>query len=316
MSINRRRFITIAAGATFATSTYSAHVKPVNWKGIVLGADSQLIISDMAEHDAKQVIKLVVDEVNRLEDIFSLYRSNSALMRLNRFGLLENPPLELVSLFSTIDLIHDASGGYFDPTIQPLWQIYAEHKGHPPRNLLEQKLKLVGWDNVEHSTQVIQFAMPAMALTLNGIAQGFVTDRIVQVLKSEGLRNAVVKMGEISALGQNERGKPWNVSLSNADRDIADKIVPLSDTSIATSSVNGTTFDGYIGHILDPKHGIPGQNLWQSISVINKSASLADGISTAASLMNESQIEDMLVRFQNTLLLAKFNSGEEFKHQS
>lgn len=316
MNISRRRFITIVAGASLAATTAPSFAKPVSWRGVVLGADAKLVISGMTQSDAKRLINLAVEEANRLENIFSLYRSQSVISRLNKAEILKNPPLELLTLLSTIDLIHEASDGYFDPTIQPIWESYAEHAGHPPRKLIEQKQELVGWQNVSFSSQSVQFEKQGMAMTFNGIAQGFITDRIVQLLKNEGLQNAIVKMGEISAIGRNELGKAWDIGIANSGDDAADQMVHLTNQSIASSSADATTFDGIVGHILNPKQGVTIQNLWQRVSVVHKSAAMADGVSTAAVLMSEDQIVRMLKNIKGTQVLAKYHDGRDYAHHS
>lgn len=316
MNMNRRRFITIAAGASLAATTSSAFSKPVTWRGVVLGADAKLIITGMPERDANRLINLALAEAERLENIFSIYRPTSAISQLNKFGVLQTPPADLLSLLSHVDQINAASGGLFDPTIQPLWAVYAENSGHPTHEQIAQKRQLVGWEYVDISSISVAFVKPDMAMTLNGIAQGFITDRIAQLLKRHGLRNAIIKMGEISAIGHNDMGQAWDIGIANSGDETADDMVQLSDQSIASSSVNGTTFDGKIGHILNPHQGVPAQSPWLRVSAIHKSASIADGVSTAAVLMNESQIETMLEQIPDARLLAKRHDGENYAHQS
>lgn len=316
MSINRRRFITIVAGASFAGIAFPAVAKPMIWRGVVLGADAKLAILGLPNHDAKRLIDRAIEEANRLENIFSLYRPESSISDLNRFGVLENPPLDFISLLSTVDRIYNASGGYFDPTIQPLWETFAEHRGRPSSELIEESIRLVGWENVKFSPGVIKFGKRDMAMTLNGIAQGFITDRIAQLFRNEGLKNAIVKMGEISALGCNDDGNPWDIGLANLGDGVADETIQLTDNSIATSSAGAAMFDEEIGHILNPKQGMPSHSLWQRVSVIHKSATIADGVSTAASLMNEGKIADMLKHIGGSQLLAKYHNGKRYTYQS
>lgn len=82
----------------------------------------------------RRVAKQVASEISRLEDIFSLYRLDSAVPRLNRSGSLANRPFELLECLSLAGAVHRASEGRFDPTIQPLWASYAEAfaLGTPP----------------------------------------------------------------------------------------------------------------------------------------------------------------------------------------
>jgi thiamine biosynthesis lipoprotein len=70
-------------------------------------------------------------EMARLESIMSLYRPDSALSELNRRGHLTAAPADLVQVLSRAQAIGALSGGAFDVTVQPLWQVYADHFSTP-----------------------------------------------------------------------------------------------------------------------------------------------------------------------------------------
>src|SRR5690606_33904156 len=123
--------------------------------------------------------------IARLERIFSLYRADSDLCRLNRDGRHDAPPLELVELLSLAASVSAASGGAFDVTVQPLWLRYAEHfaavDADPAGPALDDLLALVDWRGVSVDAGRVALARPGMAITLNGIAQGYITDRVADL---------------------------------------------------------------------------------------------------------------------------------------
>ena len=102
-----------------------------------------------------------------------------------------------------------------------------------------------------------------MALTLNGIGQGYVADRVAALLEAEGLTNILIDTGEFRALGGHPQGGAWPVKLAQGGT------VALRGRALATSAPLGTTFDqaGRIGHILDPRSGRPVAGVWQAVSV-------------------------------------------------
>ena len=55
-------------------------------------------------------------------------------------------------------------------------------------------------------------------LTLNGIAQGYMTDKVTEVLNAEGLRHVLAELGETRALGNHPSGMPWRIGSSAAGR--------------------------------------------------------------------------------------------------
>ncbi len=306
MSLTRRRFMTITAGLALGSAVPGAFAAQTEtWRGVALGADARLIISGMQREDARRLIGLALAEINRLENIFSLYRTDSELSRLNRDGVLRNPAPEMLSLFSAVSGIHRVTAGRFDPTVQPLWAAYAEQGGRPSGAEINRILKRVGWQRVGYDSRSVRFAEAGMQITLNGIAQGFVTDRICAVLRAEGLNNAVVNIGEISALGHQADGQSWPVGLAVHGDDLPEETIRISDMGLATSATVGTMFSDGSGHILNPLTGLPDGQIWSRVSVLHQSAAMADGLSTAAVMMTEADMQVLVRKISGVRIIAR-----------
>lgn len=275
--LNRRRFLAISAAlmAPLPAAAAPLHVA----KGQALGATVTL---RLAHPDAPTIAARAMAEIARLEDIFSLYRNDSALVRLNGAGLLAAPPFELLECLSLAGAVHAASDGRFDPTVQPLWALQAEaavaERPVDPAALAAARAR-VGWDRVALEADRITLA-PGTALTLNGIAQGYVADRVAALLEAEGLGDILIDTGELRALGGHPQGGAWPVKLEQGGT------VALRGRALATSAPLGTTFDqaGRLGHILDPESGAPVAAVWRAVSISAPTAALADALSTATCL--------------------------------
>lgn len=295
----RRRFIKIAASAA-GFGWQAAHAAPDNakimhtWRGVALGADASLQLYHPDQQDAERLIAACLDEVSRLEKIFSLYRQDSAICRLNLDGSLSQPPLEFVELLSFSQHVAQLTEGAFDPTVQPLWNLYAAHFSKPDPDpagpsaaSLQDALARIGISAIEVDTRQIRFLKPNMAITLNGIAQGYITDRVVDLLRSNGMRHALADMGEIRALGTRLHGDAWSVGLEDPvfPGQVAHRLF-LVDKAVSTSGGYGFHFDaaGRFNHIFDPRTGATSENSL-SVSVIANTATLADSLSTAFSVM-------------------------------
>jgi thiamine biosynthesis lipoprotein len=264
------------------------------WRGIALGADAMLQIHHPDRIEADRLIARSVAEVRRLERVFSLYREDSALSVLNRRGALDDPPTDLLRLLGESRHVSQLTDGAFDSTVQPLWRLYADHfalPGADPNGPSEAAraaaVALVDYRKVEIAESSIRFARPGMALTLNGIAQGYITDRVAELLLNAGVERALVDMGENRVLGDRPDGTPWRVGIQ--DPRVADGIaetIELRGAAISTSGGYGTEFDpaGRFNHIFDPKTGLTSR-LYLSVSVIAPQATMADAMSTAFSLL-------------------------------
>lgn len=304
--LSRRRFLAIsaaAAGLAAVPLAARASVPVRRWRGIALGAAAEIRLAHPDKAAAERIFARVEREIRRLESIFSLYRPESALSRLNRDGRLDAPPLDLVELLALCHRLHDVTCGAFDPSVQPLWQAYAEcfaasEKG-PEEVAIKAARGMVGFDAVVIGTDQIRFPRAGMALTLNGIAQGFVTDRVSVLLESEGMTDVLVDLGEIRATGSDGGGDGWRVTLDPERSGSATGTLGLRNRAVASSACLGTTFDiaGRVGHILDPRSGLPARAELAAASVIAENAALADGLSTAALVCGRDALAGVLEAF-------------------
>ncbi len=304
----RRRFIAISAAmATVAAmpampGAALAAVPTATWRGLALGAGASITLAGLEQDQAAPLFARIEAELTRLEDIFSLFRPASSLSRLNRDGVLQYPPAEMLEILSLSNAIHTNTGGAFEPSVQPLWSLFADaaaRETRPDADAIERARARTGWQYVRFDAARVAFARPGMALTLNGIAQGYITDRIAGLLRAAGLQNVLVDMGELRALGQRPGGGGWRVGLADPAGGVLPGVLTLSDRALATSAPGATMLDaaGRIGHIFDSRTGQPG-GVWQQVSVSAPSAALADGLATAFCLLEGAQIQSAAAMFQ------------------
>ncbi|MCB8836764.1 FAD:protein FMN transferase [Aurantimonas sp. VKM B-3413] len=309
--ISRRRLLFI--GAAFAgsavASSWPASVLAAGalqrWTGQALGAHATIQLAGAPQPLADEAFAAVTAEIRRLEAIFSLYRADSELSRLNRKGKLSAPSPELLAVLTLAAAAHRETGGLFDPTVQPLFAAYAEHFARAdtrstelPEKSLDAALAKVGFEAVRFDADAVAYARPAMAMTLNGIAQGFITDRVAALLKGRGFDNVLLDIGEIVALGGGRDGRGWRIGLKRApDQDTVSDRLTLTDRAVATSMPRGTTFDaaGRFGHIIHPRQGLVTSSVARA-SVVADNAARADALSTAAVLMTFEQISQLRAR--------------------
>jgi thiamine biosynthesis lipoprotein len=116
-----------------------------------------------------------------------------------------------------------------------------------------------------------------MAMTLNGIAQGFVADRIAALMQDHGAGSVLLDVGEIAAVGAPPDGGEWQVRAGSAG-----PVLGLAGGAVATSSPVALTFDGggRLSHLLDPSTLRPSVRA-EEVTVAADSAMIADALSTA-----------------------------------
>jgi thiamine biosynthesis lipoprotein len=277
--------------------------EPVRWQGSALGAQVSIEIHHPDRAEAARLIELCLREVRRLERQFSLYQPDSAICELNRTGVLVAPDADMVALLRASLLFAELTGGAFDPTVQPLWSLYQSHfsserpdPAGPSREHLAEALTRVGRDGLLVSDDRIVLRKRGAAITLNGIAQGFATDHVVETLRGAGLSTTLVDMGEVRAIGSRPDGAPWRVGLADPEQPgRLTETIEIVDRAVATSAGAGFRFDpaGKFTHLFDPATG-RSPSLYRSISVIAPTATEADALSTAFSLLPLEKIREIV----------------------
>ena len=288
--LTRRRALRIFAAAAglplmiAGVRATAAKAQVVGWQGEVLGTASELTLWHTDPAFARATVIKVRGEIDRLERIFSLYRTDSEIARLNAEGRLINPSPELRDLIEEGQRFSELSGGAFDISVQPLWRLYEAHFWS--RSEIQPDIAarardvahaLVDFRRVDAGASSISFARASMAITLNSIAQGYITDVIADVVRNEGFESAVVDLGEFRTLGRQPDGRPFRLGIRNSD-----STIELEDMALAVSGGYGTTFDasGRFHHIFDPKTGASASSL-TDVAVIGPRATTANGVATA-----------------------------------
>ena len=275
----RRRVLQIVAATAACAIVPGGAAQSFEWRGAALGADVSILFSGAAESAARVTVARIVNEIERLEAIFSLQRDDSELSRLNAAEGLSAPSPDLVHVLAIARRAHALTKGRFDPSVQPLWRYYVawydadRARGHPPADGLAAVRARVGLQRVSATADGI-WLPPGGGLTLNGIAQGYITDRACDLLRAAGFANVLVDLGETRALDARADGGAWRVGLPD------ESVVSISGGAIATSAGAATAFaDNGDHHIFDPVTGRPAR-AWRWLSVAHPLAVMADALST------------------------------------
>jgi thiamine biosynthesis lipoprotein len=306
------RVVAAAAGLPPIIATVRAtapNARLHSWQGEVLGALSELTLCHPDAAFAQRTILRVRQEIERFERIFSLYRRDSEISRLNHAGKLPKPSPELRELIEESQRLGELSAGAFDISVQPLWRLYEAHfwsrtdvQPDIAARARDVAHTIVDFRQIESGAAAIGFTRAGMAITLNGIAQGYISDAIAEMLRNEGFESAVVDLGEYRAIGRHPDGRPWRIGIRdgrNSGR--IERMVDLEDMALAVSGGYGTTFDasGRCHHIFDPRTGASANTL-VDVAVIGPRATAADGLATAICVAGEALAPTLLAAYPQT----------------
>lgn len=224
-----------------------------------------------------------------VESAASLFRADSALTRLNRDGVSEAPAPHLVALLRCALDLAARTDGAFDPTVQPLWPVWAgaAARGERPEpEALGAALGRVGWRRVRLEPDRISL-VPGTALTLNALIQGYAADQVLVAMRARGIGDAFVDTGEFGAVGAHPDGTPWRLGLADP-RDpatLAAVIAPFTGFAATSGDYNMSFSDDRADHhIFDPATGHSPRSL-SAVTVAAPTGLLADGLSTACMVL-------------------------------
>ncbi|PDT90861.1 thiamine biosynthesis protein ApbE [Bradyrhizobium sp. Y36] len=307
----RRRAITIFASA--AAVAIAGPASPARadfeWRGTAMGADARILFNDIEPAEAKGIASLVEAEIDRLENELSLFRSGSELCRLNRDGALTAPGGDLRRALALALEIAAVTNGLFDPTVQALWEAHVDwfadksHTGLPPQAVIACARQAVDWRTVRIEPDSIRLG-DNQRLTLNGLGQGYVTDRVADMLAAKGFTNILVDLGEMRAIAPRHDGSPWLIARNGAAP------LQLAEGALATSEGSGCVLgaDGSAHHLFDPRSGRSAAH-WRTVIVHHRSAAMADALSTALSIASAGEIQALLPRLSGTAIWATDPAG-------
>ena len=268
----------------------------VHKKKYVMGTVFEIVAYDKSSARVSDAIDKAFQEIVRLDEVMSNYNSESALSRLNRSAHFhtEVVPIDLYRVIEESLQYSRLSGGKFDISVAPLVNLWkAAMRGeHVPSSAEEEKLRrCVGYQNIVlFPPDRIEFRSHCLQIDLGAIGKGYAVDRAVEILRSSGVERALINAGgsTIYAIGSPPGAAAWLVHLRDPSKQI-DPQVMLSDDSVSTSeqtpSLPGSNS---AGHIVDPETATPSRTTL-AVSVIAKTATASDALSTALLLVGPDQ---------------------------
>ena len=268
----------------FIARNSSDEIKTTKRTQILLGTVIEIQVRDVDEQNAEDVITKAFSEVKRIDDLFTTYSEESPVWKLsNSSDSIISVDPEIYNLIVLCDSITKLSNGSFDVSLDNLtkvWGFYTDDPQLPSKAEVDSALLNSGWQNVILLGDNKIIKKENVGLNFGAIAKGYAVDKAIEVLRKLGIKAALVNAGgEISVIGND-----WIVGIQHP-REINSiiKKIKIDGFTVATSGdyeqyfeVDGKRYH----HILDPKTGYPAKGL-QSVTIINKSNTIADALATA-----------------------------------
>lgn len=236
---------------------------------------------------ALHAIETVLEEMHRIDQHFSPYKSDSKLSYINQHAARKDVPLDAETFFiiSKAQQISILTEGAFDITFASVGFFYDfRHQIKPTLKQRQRSLSAIDYRHIQLQDDLksVRFLNSAVKIDLGGIAKGYACDRAVLLLKQLGIKHAMVSAGGDSKLLGDRLGRPWMIGIKNPRGENVILSIPIEDVAISTSGDYERFFDDSgvrYHHIIDPSSGDSARGL-RSVTIIANDGVVSDGLST------------------------------------
>jgi thiamine biosynthesis lipoprotein len=232
----------------------------------------------------------VFAEFDRLENLMSVWRDGSDVLRLNE-SAGQHAVVVSAEVRQVLRLAREAgdlTAGKFDVTfgvLSDLWKFDHDQDNHiPDREDVRRRLALIDYRAIELDDRAgtAFLSRRGARVHLGGIGKGYAVDRAVEILRRAGVNDFIVQAGGDLYVAGTRGDRPWRLAIRDP-RGPADKSFAALDLSNATLSTSGDYERAFLKdgrryhHILDPDTGEPARGC-RSVTLVTERAVQADAL--------------------------------------
>ncbi|WGK94160.1 MULTISPECIES: FAD:protein FMN transferase [Flavobacterium] len=257
----------------------------------MLGSPFEITVVAKDSVEAKKYIDLAIAEVKRIENQISDWIPTTQISLVNKNAGIQAVKVdsEVFDLVERAIKISEITEGAFDITyasMDKIWKFDGSMTSMPSEEMIKKSVAKIGYKNIvlDKSNQTIFLKLAGMKLGLGGIGQGYIADKVKDVLLANGCKSGIVNVsGDINAWGRQSNNKQWTVGIINPmNKNKVFATFPLENSAVETSGSyeKFVVFNGIrYSHIIDPRTGYPAQGV-VSVSVFAKQTEIADALAT------------------------------------
>lgn len=243
---------------------------------------------------AEEACQAAEDEINRIDAMVSTGSADSEITNLNHKGKGKVSEETAYMIEKSLELYEDTQG-LFDISIYPVmraWGFTDQKFQVPEEKELKKLLSSVdaGMVSYDADSQEVRFDDPDVEIDLGGIAKGYTSDQVIQVISGYDVDCALINLGgNVKTLNRKITGEEWRIAVQDPENpnEICG-VVTCCDKAVITSGGYQRFFeeDGITyHHIIDPRSGYPAHSGLTSVSIVTADGTLADGLSTSLFIM-------------------------------
>ncbi|MBE5877425.1 MAG: FAD:protein FMN transferase [Lachnospiraceae bacterium] len=262
----------------------------------IFAMDTYMDLTAYGEN-SEGAVEAAIAEIHRLDALFSTGNETSEVYIINqeKSGVLSE---DYAYLFGRSMELWETTNGIFDITVYPVmraWGFVDKSYRVPEETELLELLDFVDTSKVVYHKETGRIELPMQAeIDFGGIAKGYTSMRVSQVMKEQGVESAIVNLGgNVQTVGEKPDGSKWKVAIKSPYEDIPYLgVLAIGETAVITSGGYERYFeeDGKrYHHIIDTRTGYPAQSGLISVTIVCEDGALADGLSTSLYVMGKDE---------------------------
>jgi thiamine biosynthesis lipoprotein len=263
----------------------------------LMGNNFTISVVDEEEAVAQTHIQTAIDEIGRIEQLFTTFKSDSQTNLINKNAGIQ-PVMVYKEVYDLIErsiAISKITQGAFDISYgsidKSLWNFDKTMTKLPSVEEAKKIVHLINYQNIvlnptDHSVFLKE---KGMRIGFGGIGKGYAAEMAKKLLIKNGVKSGIINAsGDLTTWGNQPDDKPWTIGIADPDRpQTAFSYIEISNKAVATSGnyekfilIDGKKYS----HTIDPKTGLPITGI-KSVTVISNNAELADAMATPISVM-------------------------------
>jgi FAD:protein FMN transferase len=269
------------------------------WKRVLrlMGNMFEITVVSDSETEANVQIDAAVDEIKRIEKLFTTYDESSQTNLINRNAGIKPVKVdkEVFDLIKRSQRISEITQGAFDITYgsvdKRLWNFDKSMTALPDKDTAKAMVRLINYRNVvlDEKKSTVFLSEKGMRIGFGGIGKGYAAERAKMILQQKGVNSGIVNAaGDLTVWGHQPDGNEWTIGI--ADPNAAHypfSYLRITGMAVATSG----NYEKYVmidgkkySHTIDPKTGLPVSGI-KSVTIISSNAEIADAMATPVMIM-------------------------------
>jgi len=267
-------------------------------KGFAQGTTYRIQWWSKKTTDSEAIKQDFAETLAQIDKELSTYRKDSYISHFNASQSThwQNASPEFIGLLDIAKQINRETRGCYDPTIGPLFNLWGFHRNHfkvPSATQIATVKAQIGLDKIQFDKKAgkIRKTLPAVALNLSSMGEGYTIYKLSHVLEKYGIVNYLIEFGgDMSIRGHKPNGHKWHIAIQDptTKKPKTYQVLVINDDSKGVSLNTSGTYQHFFddsgkrySHILNPATGAPVHHDLISASVFGHDPRYSDAWATA-----------------------------------